>query len=185
MSKNIDLTKPLSDEDRDWLKQRSRLDDIAENERVLNDGKKSKKGDDEPEFVPRNTVAAPPIEPGSAADNPPQFVGQRPYGVDRAVWGGSTGLTEEEAYERTAREPHAEVGPAPDDDPRWQQPKLANPESTASASDAAAAEYEEAEPEDLTVDELKDELRARELPLDGNKPDLVKRLKKALREESK
>ncbi len=38
-------------------------------------------------------------------------------------------------------------------------------------------------PEDLTVEELKDELHLRELPVSGNKDELVKRLKKALKDE--
>lgn len=180
MSKQIDLTKKLSDEDREWLRERSRQHDIDENERVLNDGKKSK-DDDEPEFVPRNTVAPLPIEPGSPADNPPRFVGQRPYGVDRAVWGGSTGLEEQEAYERTSGEPHAQIGSPPDDDPKWKQPKLANPESTAAASDAV----EEVDIKDLNVEELKEELRERDLPVSGDKAELQKRLRKAQKDEEK
>jgi hypothetical protein len=40
------------------------------------------------------------------------------------------------------------------------------------------------EPEDLTVEELKEELHARE-PVSGDKDELVKRLKKALKDEGK
>lgn len=206
MSKTVDLDKPLSDEDREYLLGRARGWEVEENDRRFKKGKFAE--DFVEEFKGTNTVAAPPIEPGSDADNPPTFVGQRPHGVDRAVWGGSTGVTEQEAYARTAPEPHAEVGPAPDDNPQWQEHQLSNPESTAAASPAAQAASDdddddvnddddtvsdddddvqvvEVAPEDLTVDELKDELRARELTLEGNKADLVKRLKKALKEEDK
>jgi len=155
MSKQIDLDKPLSDEDREYLLSRSRYYDVEENDRQFKKGKFAE--DKEPKFQPANTVAAPPIEPGSDADNPPRYVGARPYGVDRAAWGGSTGLSEQEAYVATAPEPHTEV----------------------------EGQVQEVAPEDLNVEELKDELRERELPLDGNKADLVKRLKKALKEEQK
>jgi hypothetical protein len=152
MSREVDLSKPLSDKDRKYLQDRSDYYAIQENDRVHKKGQFAE--DYEEEFKPNYSVAAPPIEPGSEADNPPQFVGQRPYGVDRGVWGGSTGLSEQEALAGESGEPHH-----------------------------TQEQTEEADPEDLTVDELKDELRERELPLDGNKADLVKRLKKALKEE--
>lgn len=190
MSKAVDLTKPLSEEDVKWLQERSRQHDIDENKRIL--AEQSGEEQEAPPdvvFAPTPTVAAPPIEPGSPADNPPRFVGQRPYGVDRAVWGGSTGLTEQQAYGYTAAEPHTTVT---EEGEKWRQNKLMNPESTAAASEpptdeaaqaGEAEQVEEVEPKDLSVDELKDELRQRDLPVGGNKDELVKRLKKALKEE--
>lgn len=150
MSKNVNLEKPLSDEDRDYLNSRARSWEVEDNDRKFKKGKFADKYEEE--FTPNYTVAAAPIEPGSAADNPPQFVGQRPYGVDRGVWGGSTGLSEQEALAGPAGEPHS-------------------------------TQVEEVDAEDLTVDELKDELRDRDLALDGNKADLVKRLKAAMKKE--
>jgi hypothetical protein len=152
MSKVVDLDKPLSKEDREYLNSRARGWEVEENDRKFKKGKFAE--DYEEEYRGTNTVAAPPIEPGSPADTPPQFVGNRPYGVDRAVWGGSTGLSEQEAYAVTAGEPHATVD-----------------------------EVEEVAPEDMTVEELKDELRERDLPVSGDKAELVKRVKKALKEE--
>lgn len=168
MSRVVDLSKPLSKEDEAYLKERSRQADIDENKRVLaEEAGDEPEEPEEPEFKQTYTVAAPPIEPGSAADNPPRFVGTRPYGVDRAVWGGTTGLSEQEGYAATAGEPHEE------------QVELVNQDEVEGQSETE----ETSNPEDLTVDELKDELRERELPLDGNKAELVKRLKKALKED--
>jgi hypothetical protein len=97
MSKDVDLSKPLSESDREYLAQRARNFDIEENDRQF---KKGKFADDfEPEFTPNYTVASAPVEPGSDADHPPKFVGVRPHGVDRPVWGGSTGLLAPEDQE--------------------------------------------------------------------------------------
>src|SRR4051812_26993233 len=104
MSKQVDLDKPLSDEDRQYLLDRSDYVTVEENDRVF---KKGVFADDYvPEFHNGTTVGQTPVEPGSDADKPPEFVGQRPYGVDRGVWGGSTGKTEDEALKGEANEPH-------------------------------------------------------------------------------
>lgn len=152
MSKAIDLSKPLSDEDRQYLKERSDHYAIQENDRVHKNGEFAE--DFEPEFAPNYTVAAAPIEPGSDADNPPKFVGQRPYGVDRGVWGRSTGVSEDDALAGQAGEPHH-----------------------------TQEEAETFDVDDLNVEDLKAELAARDEPTTGNKADLQKRLKKALEKE--
>lgn len=152
MSKVVDLDKKLSDDDRAYLKERSRLWEIDENDRKFKQGKYA--DDFVPEFQPGYTVAAPPIEPGSEADNPPTFVGARPYGVDRGVWGGSTGLTEQEALAGNAGEPHS-----------------------------TQEEVEEVDVDELTVEQLKDELHALDLPVSGNKKELQDRLQKALEDQ--
>ena len=159
MSKNVDLTKPLSDEDKEYLNSRARGWQVEENDRQFKRGKFAE--DFEEEFKPNYTVAPPLVEPGSDADTPPRFVGQRPYGVDRAVWGGSTGVEEQEAYANTAAEPHAEVQSE-------EQPE------------------EDEEPvtvDDLTVDQLKAELKARDLKTSGDKKELQERLQEAINQE--
>lgn len=188
MSKNVDLSKPLSDEDREYLKQRARHYDIEENDRVHKKGKfvEAKKGDD-PDlvFAATNTVPTPPIEPGSAADNPPRFVGNRPYGVDRAVWAGSTGLSEQEAYAATAGEPHESVDAkeqeAPEDVTDPKDAEYKTPEELAAEADGD--EGEAVAPEDLSVDELKAELKSRGLKVSGNHDDLAARLREYLEAE--
>jgi hypothetical protein len=131
MSKDIDFDKPLSDEDRAWLHERSLDWRIQENDRKF--GK-------EPE----------PSEPVSPADpapfweegtEPKSVFVQRPFDPQiEGYYAGGVVVAEVE--------PEVEV--------------------------------EEVAVEDLTVEELKAELRDRELPTDGNKAELVKRLKKAL-----
>jgi hypothetical protein len=134
MTKQIDLDKPLSDEDRAWLKERSQLDLIAENDRKF------------PPKVTKPDPNAPQTSPADAhkfwdeGKEPEQKFVQRPF--DPQVTG------------------------------HWASDPVDQGE--------AEPEVEEVGPEDLTVEELKEELRERDLPTDGNKAELVKRLKKAL-----
>lgn len=158
MSKDVDLSKPLSEEDRAYLLSRARGWEVEENDRQFGVGKFA--DDYVAPFNPSNNVAKPPIEPGSEADNPPEFKGQRPYGVDRAVWGDSTGRTEEEAKA-------LEAGDLVD-----------SPEGDAEAGDADGDDAVSID--DLDVEELKAELRKRELPVSGNKAELKDRLQAAL-----
>lgn len=154
MSKEVDLSKPLSDDDRAYLLSRSDYYSVEENDRQHKKGKFVE--DKKEEFSPNYTVAAAPITPGSDADNPPQFVGQRPYGVDRGVWGGSTGVTEADALAGEAGEPH---------------------------HTQKQEETKEVSIDDLNVEELKAELKARDLPVSGDKAELQKRLAKAAAKE--
>jgi len=136
MGRNIDLTKPLSEEDEAWLYERSRGWQVDENKRLLadKDKKEHEPGEVEPpDWAPTNTVAEPPFE--GEQPNPRQV--PTPVGM----------------------EVHAGV-----------------------PVDGGVVE-EDYDPEDLTVEELKEELHARELPVSGNKDELVKRLKKALKDE--
>lgn len=165
MSKNIDLEKPLSDEDREYLKLRSRHADIEENDRIFGNGKFAE--DHEEEYRGTNTVAKPQVEPGSPADNPPSFVGVRPYNVDPAVWGGVTNLTEQEA---TAQE----SGDGDD---------LDGVDSDLGDDNSDDDDDSDVAIEDLTVDQLKEELKSRNLKVSGNHAELVERLSEALAEE--
>lgn len=160
MSKAIDFTKPITDEERQYLHSRSDYYAIEENDRVHGKGKFAE--DYDPGFVPDHTVGAAPIEPGSAADNPPQFVGQRPHGVDRGVWGGSTDKTEAEALAGNSGEPH-----------HTQIPTLHDGD----------AEAEAVAVEDLSDEQLKVELEDRKLETTGDHDELVARLNEALEKE--
>jgi hypothetical protein len=64
MGRNIDLTKPLSEDDEAWLIERSRQWQVDENKRFLadKDNKEHAPGEVEhPDWAPTNTVAAPPL----------------------------------------------------------------------------------------------------------------------------
>lgn len=160
MSKAIDFTKPITDEERQYLHSRSDYYAIEENDRVHGKGKFAK--DYDPGFVPDHTVGAAPIEPGSAADNPPQFVGQRPHGVDRGVWGGTAGKTEAEALAGNSGEPHHTQVEAPV---------------------AEEHEVEEVAVQDLTDAQLAEQLTIRKLDTTGDHDALVARLNEALEKE--
>lgn len=142
MGRNIDLTKPLSEEDEAWLYERSRGWQVDEHKRQLADkqNKEHEPGEVEPpDWEPTNTIAHPPFH--GEQPNPRQV----PSPVGMEVHAG---------------------------------------EPVSSAGESVAGEGDYA-PEDLTVDELKEELHDRELPVSGNKDELVKRLKKALKDEGK
>jgi hypothetical protein len=135
MSREIDLDKPLSDEDRAWLKDRSQLDVIAENDRKFKEP-----GDEEPEVSDDGGQdLKSPADPGKSWEEgtePPIQFAQRPF--DPPVTGAFAGAT------------------------------------------IVGEEGETEEADDLdewTVEELKDELRSRDLSTSGNKQELVKRLR--------
>jgi hypothetical protein len=138
MSRQIDLEKKLSDEDRAYLKEWSRSDLIEQNDRQFG------KPEPEPEVSEDGgqdlpTADAKPFwEEGKEPES--KFV-QRPF--DPQVTG------------HFASEPVDQGGEPP----------------------------EEVEIDELTVDELKDELKARNLSTSGNKTDLQKRLAKAEQED--
>lgn len=81
MSKDIDLSKPLSEEDEAWLLERSRGWQIDENKRILADAEEAKKervkGEaPEEEWKPSYTVASPPFDaPGPSTRQVPRPVG--------------------------------------------------------------------------------------------------------------
>lgn len=136
MGRQIDFEKPLSEDDKAWLRDRSRGYEVDENERQFSDDPDAPVVPEQ-EWTPGNRPAAESFEePGP---NPRQV--PFPVGVDG------------EHINRTAGDGEEAV--------------------------------EEVDPEDLTVDELKDELRQRDLPVSGNHAELVKRVKKALKDEGK
>lgn len=137
MGKNIDFTKPLSEEDEEWLRSRSRGYEVDEHKRRLEDAERAKEAVpvEEAEWEPSNRMAPESFEePGPNPRQVPFPVGVDGEHVDRSASSGSA-QSEEPA--------------------------------------------EEVDVDDLTVDELKDELRARDLPVGGNKDELVKRLREA------
>jgi hypothetical protein len=155
MSKEIDLDKPLSDEDREWLHEHSLDHQIQANDRQFAEESEEPEVDEDggQEFV--TTGAKAPWEPGQ---EPVQQFAQRPYDPPMSGnWDPGPVVSEEdveaqiEAQEAEAegREPKGKAAAEPDDDlDTW------------------------------TVEELKDELAARGEPTSGNKADLVKRLRK-------
>jgi len=127
MSREIDFDKPLSDEDKRWLHERSLDYHIEENERKFGQAKVHAEGLPVKVEIPGLEVPEPPAQPTFA-----------PGWVPEVTPSGTTEVAEEEV--------------------------------------------EEVAPEDLTVEELKVELRERNLPTDGNKAELIKRLNKALKD---
>jgi hypothetical protein len=118
MSKEIDLDKPLSDEDREWLHARSQDSVIEANDRQFKDEGE----DDEPEVDEdggqefKTTAAPQSWEPGTAPTH--QFV-QRPYDppVEGAVVKGEL-VTEETIAAQEAAASGEEVE-ADDDLDTW------------------------------------------------------------------
>jgi hypothetical protein len=136
MSKDIDLDKPLSDEDRAWLKDHSQLDLIAENDRKFKEPEES-----DPD-APQVSPADPPRfwEPGK---EPEQRFVQRPF--DPQVSGHFASKAEDGDEVKEVDEGEGEIVGL----------------------------------EDLTVEELKDELRELGLSTSGSKKELQERLQKA------
>lgn len=159
MSKEIDLDKPLSDEDREWLHEHSLDHQIQANDRQFAKEGESKEGEPEvdedggQEFV--TTGAKAPWEEGS---EPKQQFAQRPYDPPMSGnWDPGPVVSEEdveaqvEAQEAEAegREPKTKAAAEPDDDlDQW------------------------------NVEELKEELRSRGESTSGNKDELIKRIRK-------
>jgi hypothetical protein len=136
MGRQIDFDKPLSDENKAWLRDRSRGYEVDDNERRFSDDPDAPVVPDT-DWTPSNRMAAEPFdEPGANPRQVPFPVGVDGEHVDRSA-GGYDDQTEEVAVE------------------------------------------------DLNVEELKAELHERDLPVGGNKEELVKRLKKALKDEGK
>jgi hypothetical protein len=133
MSKQIDFEKPLSDEDRAWLKDHSQSYLIEENDRKFGKEPPAPKVDDSGGQELETTGAAENWEPGT---EPKVEFAYRPY--DPPISG------------------HYAVEPA------------VEPQSV-----------EEVDVDELTVEELKEELQARGESTSGSRNDLVKRLEKA------
>lgn len=138
MTKNIDLDKKLSDEDRAWLKERSLDYMIEANDRQF--------GVEHPYEAP-NLKAHEFYDDEHREEHMPKFA-QRPSDPQvTGVWAAQTVV--------------------PGENPNLKE----------------AEEGEETEIEYLTVEELKEELRERDLSTSGNKEALVERLNEALKKE--
>jgi hypothetical protein len=162
MSREIDFEKPLSDEDRAWLHEHSQDHLIAENDRKF----KEEPEEEEPEISKEGgqdlptTGARQPFEPGTRPQN--KYV-DRPYDRDPSLGepepreGEVAGLLpEEQVHEGLGRE--VVYGEKPGEHER----------SAGSVEDDL---------DEWTVEELKDELRSRDLSTSGNKSELVQRLR--------
>lgn len=172
MSKEIDFDKPLSDEDRQWLHERSQDYLIAENDRKF----KSESEEEEPEVSKEGGQRLPtagaqqPFEPGTRPQN--KYV-DRPYDRDPSLGepepreGEVAGLLpEEQVHEGLGREVVYGEKPKADD-------------GEGQSAESESEESGEDEIEYWTIDELKEELRSRGLPTSGNKSELVQRLKES------
>ena len=153
MSKDIKFDgKPLSEEDKEYLRSRSRGWEIDEYERRLAD--EGKLDLPEPEVQPseRNTVAGEFFEGGDGIHVPSPLV-DHPVAV---------------AYDSDV----------PDED---QEVVQDNPALDPSRVSADENEGEEVDIEELHVEDLKDELRSRGESTSGNKAELQDRLREALK----
>jgi hypothetical protein len=143
----IDFDKRFSDEDREWLRGRSRSDLIEENDRKF--PAKGKKASED---------AEPPYEP--------------PYSVAPPVYDPDVQVEDQSSADFHIPTP---VPPRPGD--------RVDGSAEARGEGPLVVAEEEAEVEELNVEELKEELRSRELPVSGDKKELQKRLNKALKDE--
>lgn len=150
----IDFSKKLNEEDRNWLLTCGRRDLVEQNDAEHTSKKSS--DDKEPPFEQNYSVAPPSFDAGSGAFHAPSPVPPRP--TDR-----QSGIAEV-TDTNVASDPTPTVPPLV-------------------TEGDGVGDDEDATVEDLTVDQLKEELRIRDLPVGGDKKELQKRLNKALESE--
>lgn len=155
MSRQIDITKPLSDEDVAYLDSRARHDLIEQNARMM--AAESESG---PATIDGGNTGD--IDPFKADDGTDLLAGTNP---------GETPLTAIQAVEVQQRSDEGLA--ASDEDGEELEP-------TRQTGDALEADEEDDGDDEfsgLTNDELRDALESRDLPKSGNKKEMLARLR--------
>jgi hypothetical protein len=149
MSKEIDLDKPLSDEDRAWLHERSLDHQIQANDRQFKDAPEAEVEPEVSEDGGQDFVTTGAKAPWEEGQEPVQQFAQRPYDPPMSGNWDPGPVVSEEDVEAQQAAAEGKDAPAPDDDlDQW------------------------------NVEELKDELRSRGESTSGNKDELIKRIRK-------
>jgi hypothetical protein len=150
VSRQIDLSKKLSAEDREYLTTRSRLDDIRQNDEQF--------GDAEEKFVPIDGGNTGDVDPFKRDDGHDLLSGTHP---------GEKVLTPVQAIE-TGQDPESIKAPAT-------EPTVQNRDAAGDEDD----DYEDEEDGKpvWTKEDLEEELQKRDLPKSGTKAELIKRLR--------
>lgn len=157
MSRQVDITKPLSDEDRAYLESRARHDLLAQNDRITND----RSTDPAPEVV--NDGHTGDVDPFKEDDGSDLLAGTHP---------GETPVNPIQAIESRGT---SDLGDE-DKDPDEVYP--VNVEPSIQAGDGDAASTEDDEYSDMTNEELREELESRDLSKSGSKAEMQARLRK-------
>lgn len=170
MSKQVDLDKPLSDADKLHLHERSLDYLIEENERRFKQEKAHAAGQPVKVEIPNLEVPPPPPNPravsGQTLESGPVVSEEDAKAADKAA---------QEDAKRIAKE-YEEAQEAREEAFKRSQPTKSSP---------STSEDEDVDVDDLTVEELKDNLREFGESTSGSKAELQARLKKAVREAEK
>jgi hypothetical protein len=157
MSRQIDLSKKLSDEDRDYLISRGRLDDVRANDADF--------GQDQERFQVIDDGNTGDVDPFKRDDGSDLMAGTHP---------GERALTPVQQIETGV--PPEEVTGLPPTEPSQQAGDATGEGSDSRSFDDDYDAEEDGKPV-WTKEDLEEEAQKRGLPKSGNKSDLIKRLR--------